>query len=155
MSFAPIYSDNSQILILGSYPSPKSREVQFYYGNEQNRFWKMLSNIYNVNLPNDINGKKSLILNNSLALWDSLYSCDINGASDASITNPVANDIKALCSNANIKRILCNGATAYKMYIKFNNIHNIQCMQLPSTSPANAAYSLDKLVSLWKPQLLL
>lgn len=155
MSLPPIYNTNSRILILGSYPSPKSRAVQFYYGNERNRFWSVLSECLGKSLPCDKEGKTAMLLCSRIALWDTLESCSIIGASDASISNAVPNDIQHILSAAPIKRILCNGATAYRLYQKYNKMHNMQCICLPSTSPANASFSHDRLVSLWLPALSL
>ena len=121
MSFAPVYNEHSRALILGTWPSPKSREVAFYYGHPQNRFWPMLAALTGEPVParEDIEAKKQIILRHGLALWDTLESCTITGASDASIRDVVPNDIAGLLAKAPIEAVFCNGATAYKIYTKY------------------------------------
>ena len=133
MSFAPVYGPRSRALILGTWPSPKSREMAFYYGHPQNRFWPMLAALTGEPLParEDIDAKKQLILRHGLALWDTLESCTITGASDASIKDVVPNDIAALLAKAPIEAVFCNGATAYKIY-------NPSVAFPPSSCPAPA-----------------
>ena len=116
MSFAPVYSENSRALILGTWPSPKSREMAFYYGHPQNRFWPMMAALTGEPVParEDIEAKKGIILRHGLALWDTLESCTITGASDASIRDVVPNDIASLLAKAPIEAVFCNGATAYR-----------------------------------------
>ena len=151
----PVFDKYSEVLILGSFPSVKSREVQFFYGHSQNRFWKVISTIYDCPVPNDTPSKKKLLLDNRIALWDVIGSCEINGSSDSSIRNAVPNDIAALVEKTGISRIFANGATSYNMYNRFcRDSVGIDAVKLPSTSPANAAYSLDRLVSEWKSHLL-
>ena len=151
----PVFDKNSEILILGSFPSVKSREVQFFYGHSQNRFWKVIAEIYDCPVPYDTPSKKKLLLDNRIALWDVIGSCEINGSSDSSIRNAVPNDIAALVEKTGISRIFANGATSYNMYNRFcRDSVGIDAVKLPSTSPANAAYSLDRLVSEWKSHLL-
>lgn len=151
----PVFDKNSEVLILGSFPSVKSREVQFFYGHPQNRFWKVIANIYDSPVPTDIPSKKKLLLDNRIALWDVIGSCEINGSSDSSIRNAVPNEITALVEKTCISRIFANGATSYNMYNRFcRDSVGIDAVKLPSTSPANAAYSLDRLVSEWKSHLL-
>ena len=118
MSFAPVYSENSRALILGTWPSPKSREMAFYYGHPQNRFWPMMAALTGEPVParEDIEAKKGIILRHGLALWDTLESCTITGASDASIRDVVPNDIASLLAKAPIEAVFCNGATAYRIY---------------------------------------
>ena len=151
----PVFDKHSEILILGSFPSVKSREVQFFYGHSQNRFWKVIATIYDYPVPSDIPSKKKLLLDNRIALWDVIGSCEINGSSDSSIRNAVPNDIAALVEKTGISRIFANGATSYNMYNRFcRDSVGIDAVKLPSTSPANAAYSLDRLVSEWTSHLL-
>ena len=121
MSFAPVYDDRSRALILGTWPSPKSREMAFYYGHPQNRFWPMMAALTGEPLPvrEDIAAKKQLLLRHGLALWDTLESCTITGASDASIRDVVPNDIAGLLHKAPIRAVFCNGATAYRIYTKY------------------------------------
>jgi hypoxanthine-DNA glycosylase len=148
--FPPLYDENSEALILGSFPSVKSRENMFFYGHMQNRFWKVISKIYDEKLPDTIGEKKALILNHRLALWDSIRSCTIVGSSDSSVRDVVPNDISEIISNSKIDRIFCNGALSYKMYMKYIfPTTEIKALKLPSTSPANAAYSLERLIGEW------
>jgi hypoxanthine-DNA glycosylase len=143
----PIYDKESSILILGSFPSVKSRHINFYYGHPQNRFWRVLSNVFNV----DINDKEKFVLNHRIALWDVIESCDIKGSSDSSIKNVKVNDILMVVNNSNITKIYTNGKVAQKLYDKYlKSIVGIEAVNLPSTSPANAIYTLDKLSSSWK-----
>ena len=147
----PVYNKNSQILILGSFPSVKSREGRFFYHHKQNRFWKVLSTIVNDVLPETIDQKKDFLLKNHIAVWDVIASCDIEGSSDSSIKNAVPNDFSDILKAATIRKIYTNGGTAYKLYHKYcEKVTGIKAMKLPSTSPANASYSLDRLISEWK-----
>lgn len=148
-SFEPAYSENSNILILGSFPSPLSRQNGFYYGNPQNRFWPLMSKIARCPLPETNSEKRAFLINNKIALWDILESCDIRGAADSTICNEVASDILGLLGKTNIERIYCNGATAYKLFCKFFPECHVPCKQLPSSSPANAAWNLERLVAAW------
>ncbi|MBR3058681.1 MAG: DNA-deoxyinosine glycosylase [Clostridiales bacterium] len=148
--FEPLYDENSKILILGSFPSVKSREQHFFYGHPQNRFWKVIAGIFNEKLPMTIPDKKHLILSHHLALWDSIASCEINGSSDASIRNAKANDISVILNNSRIETIICNGKKSYELYRKYIELQTGRCaICLPSTSPANAAWTLDKLIESW------
>ncbi|MEG2044651.1 MAG: DNA-deoxyinosine glycosylase [Clostridia bacterium] len=144
----PLFDKNSRILILGSFPSVKSREQAFFYGHPQNRFWRVLSSVLNEPLPVTIMQKKSFLLSNHIALFDVIKSCDISGSSDSSIKNVIANDLTPILNTANIKAIFCNGKKSESMYNKYiyPNI-NIKAILLPSTSPANAVYSLEKLIT--------
>ena len=147
----PVYNKNSQILILGSFPSVKSREGRFFYHPKQNRLWKVLSTIVNDVLPETIDEKKDFLLKNHIAVWDVIASCDIEGSSDSSIKNAVPNDFSDILKAAPIRKIYTNGGTAYKLYHKYcEKVTGIKAMKLPSTSPANASYSLDRLISEWK-----
>ncbi len=148
--FGPLYNSNSIILILGSFPSVKSREQMFFYGHPQNRFWKVLSSVLNENTPSTIEEKKQFLLSHNIALWDSIKSCEIIGSSDSSIKNAVPNDIGIILKNADIKAIFTNGKTSqkyYDMYIKNTVGRDSVC--LPSTSPANAAWNLERLCAAW------
>ena len=152
MSLAPVYGPSSRALILGSWPSPKSWEMGFYYGHPQNRFWPMMAALTGEPVPErmDIEAKKQLILRHGLALWDVLESCTITGASDASIRDVVPNDIASLMQNAPIEAVFCNGATAHKIYTKYlQPVSGIPAVKLPSTSPANAACRPDALREAW------
>lgn len=150
--FAPVYDKKSRVLILGSYPSPKSFAYGFYYGHPQNRFWPLLARLLKVAVPISIEEKKKILLQYYIALWDSLESCDILGASDISIKNPVPNDIDSLVKNSQINHVFCNGAAAYQYYTKLcEKSVGIKAIKLPSTSPANAAFSMDKLLQEWQP----
>ena len=148
--FPPLWDKNSKILILGSFPSVKSRETMFFYGHPQNRFWKVVSAIFNEETPNTIDEKRKFLLKNNIALWDVIASCDIVGSSDASIKNAIANDISPILSGADIKQIFVNGKTAAALYDKhiFPTCKRA-AVTLPSTSPANAAWSVEKLITEW------
>ncbi|MBQ6825087.1 MAG: DNA-deoxyinosine glycosylase [Clostridia bacterium] len=146
----PLYSQNSEILILGSFPSIKSREQMFYYSHPQNRFWRVLAAIFELPIPETIDEKRELILSHNLALWDVLASCEISGSADSSIKNAIANDLSEILNNSKVKKIFVNGKTAEKYYIKYlEPKYKIKAICLPSTSPANATYSLDKLINEW------
>ena len=143
----PLCDKNSKILILGSFPSVKSRETEFFYGHPQNRFWRVLSAILEENCPETVKEKRELLLKNNIAVWDVIAKCDIEGSSDSTIKNAVPNDLSIILNNADIKQIFVNGKTAYKYFCKYNKELNVLCM--PSTSPANAAFSLEKLIDKW------
>ena len=146
----PVYNKNSEILILGSFPSVKSREGQFFYHHKQNRFWKVLSAVVNDVLPETIDEKKEFLLRNHIAVWDVIASCDIEGSSDSSIKNAVPNNFSDILKAAPIRQIYTNGGTAYKLYHKYcEKMTGIKAVKLPSTSPANASYSLDRLIGEW------
>ncbi len=146
----PLFWGNSRVLILGSFPSVKSREQAFFYGHPQNRFWKVISAVFEKDIPQSVPEKEQLIKECNLALWDVIASCEITGSDDSSIKNVVANDISEILKNSKVDRIFVNGKTAEKYYIKYIEPKiNIKAVCLPSTSPANAAYSLDKLIEKW------
>ena len=152
MSFEPVCGPASRALILGTWPSPKSREMSFYYGHPQNRFWPLMAALTGEPVParEDIAAKKQIILRHGLALWDTLERCTITGASDASIRDAVPNDIAALLEKAPIEAVFCNGAAAYKIYTKYLlPVSGIPAVRLPSTSPANAACRPQQLQALW------
>lgn len=144
----PLYDGNSKILILGSFPSVKSREAQFFYGHPQNRFWRVVSNIFNEDCPNTTEGKRAFLLRNNIAAWDVIGSCDIVGSADSTIKNVTPNDLSVILTSAPIRQIFVNGATAYKYFTKYNK--HLSAIKLPSTSPANAAFSLERLIGEWK-----
>ena len=147
----PIYDKNSKILILGSFPSVKSREEGFFYGHKQNRFWKVVSEVFEEGEPATIEEKKAFLLRNKIALWDVIHSCDIVGSSDSSITNVVPNDLCVIINTADIKAIYVNGKTALKYYIKYTEpVIKRSAICLPSTSPANAAWNIERLINAWK-----
>ncbi len=148
--FGPLYNQHSRILILGSFPSVRSREQQFFYGHPQNRFWKVIAALYGQKTPATIPEKKELILGHGLALWDSIASCVITGSSDASIRDVRANNLRIILDSSPIERIFCNGRKSYEMYQKYiqNDIQR-EAVCLPSTSPANAQFSLDRLIAAW------
>ena len=154
-TFMPVYDENSKVLILGSFPSVKSREQGFYYGHPQNRFWRVLATICGCDVPETIEAKKKLLLANQIAIWDVIDQCDIIGSSDSSIKNVVPADIAGLLSETKISRVFVNGKTAGKLYKKFcEERTKLPAQVLPSTSPANAAISLEKLIEVWKEELL-
>ena len=147
----PLFDENSEILILGSFPSQKSREAQFFYGHTQNRFWLVLSEILGENLPQTVEQKREMLIKNKIALWDVIESCEIVGSSDSSIKNATPNDILSILAKSNIKKIFVNGKTAEKYYNKYIlKTTQIPATVLPSTSPANAAYSVERLINEWK-----
>ena len=149
--FGPLYNENSRVLILGSFPSVKSREQNFFYGHPQNRFWKVVAAVFGRPVPASIEEKKALILESGLALWDSIASCEITGSSDASIRNVRANDIGVILDHCRIERIYCNGRKShdlYQRYIMPRTGREAEC--LPSTSPANAQWTLDRLIEAWR-----
>ena len=147
----PVFDESSKILILGSFPSVKSREANFFYGHPQNRFWKVLASVFGEEIPVIVEEKREFLLRNHVAVWDVIHSCDIVGSSDSSIKNVVANDLSVILDVAKIEQIFVNGKTAeqyYKKYIEKEIGRKAIC--LPSTSPANAAWKLERLVDVWK-----
>lgn len=148
---APLYRADSQILILGSFPSVKSREGMFFYHHPQNRFWKVVAALTGEDVPVTVEEKRQLLLQHRIALWDVIHSCDIIGSSDSSIKNVVANNLNPILSAAPIQQIYTNGATAGRLYQKYiEPVLHRSCIVLPSTSPANASYSLDRLIQVWR-----
>lgn len=154
-TFKPIYNKESKILILGSIPSVKSRENNFYYGHPKNRFWELIAKIYNKKLPVTINEKIDLILRNNLAIYDVIKSCKIEGSSDSSIKNVEINDINKIILDSSIDKIIFNGNKAYELYNKYESNKFTNLVVLPSTSPANARFTFDKLYEVWKNEILL
>ena len=152
--FGPLYKEDSQILILGSFPSVASREAAFFYGHKQNRFWKVLAAVFDEPLPKTIEEKKSLCFRHRIALYDAIEECDIIGSSDASIRDPVPANLQSIVYATSVTKIICNGKTSYKYFCKFQDQNLIDMsVCLPSTSPANAAVSLEQLIDLWKKEL--
>lgn len=148
---APVYNEDSRILVLGSFPSVKSREQQFFYGHKQNRFWKVLAAVLGCPVPEDIPQKRQMLLSHGIAVWDVIASCEITGSSDASIREVVPNDLSPILETAEIRQIYANGAKSYELYQKYlAAAMGRGIVKLPSTSPANAAYSLERLVEEWK-----
>jgi len=147
----PVFDKDSAVLILGSFPSVKSREEGFFYGHPQNRFWKVTARVFGEEVPQTIAEKKSFLLRNHIALWDVIGSCDIEGSSDASIRNVSVNDISLILKTANIKAVFLNGKKAFSLYRKYMYPEvKREGICLPSTSPANAMWSVDKLIDEWK-----
>jgi len=146
----PLYNESSRILILGSFPSVRSRGDGFFYAHPQNRFWRVLAALYNVKVPKSVDEKRWLLLDNGIALWDIIASCEINGCSDSTISDVVPNDLLPILNSSPIEKIFVNGKAAqkyYNMYAKEKT--GIDAVYLPSTSPANAAWDLDKLIEAW------
>jgi len=152
--FPPVVDENCRILILGSFPSVRSREDGFFYGHPQNRFWRMLAAVFNEETPTSIPDKKAFLLRHRIALWDVIASCMIEGSSDASVKDAVPVDIRQVTDTTKIEQVLCNGGLAGKLYQQhLQGFTGLRAVILPSTSPANAAWSLSRLVEAWKPQL--
>ena len=147
----PVFDADSRILILGSFPSVKSRESCFFYGHPQNRFWKLLARLRKEDVPSSIEEKKEFLLRNHIAVWDTIHSCSIEGSSDSSIRDVVPNDLASILDHASIQAIYTNGGLSGKMYDRFcRKQTGIEAIKLPSTSPANAAWNLDRLTDAWK-----
>lgn len=152
--FEPVWNAESRVLILGSLPSVKSREQNFYYGHPQNRFWKVLSACLDGPVLSTVEEKKAFLLANHIAVWDVIESCLITGSSDSSIRDVRANDLQPLLERSRIQTIVCNGKAAEKYYRKYQMEQTgLEPVVLPSTSPANAAWSLTRLSEVWKPAL--
>ena len=154
--FPPLYDENSKVLILGSFPSVKSREQMFFYGHPQNRFWRVIAAVTGEETPVTIEEKSRLLHKNHIALWDVIATCDITGSSDSSIKNAIANDLTVILESADIKQIFVNGKTAEKYYNKYiRDTIGIEAVCLPSTSPANAGWNLEKLIEAWRAILII
>ncbi len=148
--FEPVFDKKSKILILGSFPSVKSREQHFYYGHPQNRFWKVIAALTGAQLPQTVEEKKKMLLDHGIAVWDVIASCEIIGSSDSSIRNVVPTDLQLILEEAQIRRIYANGNTAKKLFERFQKKScGREVAGLPSTSPANAAFSLERLIECW------
>lgn len=150
-SIEPVFDAESRVLILGTMPSPKSREVQFYYGHPQNRFWRVLAAVLGEEVPRSVPEKEAMLLRHRIALWDVLAECEITGASDSSIRNPVANDLSVILGHAPVQAVFTTGATAWKLYTRLQKPHTgIEAVRLPSTSPANCAVKMEALTDAYK-----
>lgn len=146
----PLYDADCKLLILGSFPSVKSREAMFFYGHPQNRYWKLIARLFGESVPETIEEKKRLALTHHIAMWDTIRSCTITGSSDSSIRDVVPNDLSVILDHSKVERIFCNGATSHKLYMKYIFLMTgIKAVKLPSTSPANAAFTLDRLAEEW------
>ena len=151
----PVFNKDSRVLILGSFPSVKSREYGFFYGHPQNRFWKVAARVFNEEVPHTISEKKDFLIRNYIALWDVIGSCEITGSSDSSIKNITVNDISLILKTADIQAVYLNGGKAYQLYKKYIfPVTRREGICLPSTSPANAAWNIDKLTEAWSEILL-
>jgi hypoxanthine-DNA glycosylase len=145
-----VYDENSRILILGSFPSVKTREYGFFYGHPQNRFWPLMASLFQEEIGPEIQERRDFLLRHNIALYDSIVQCDIIGSSDASIKNVLPSDLRPIFEKAKIQQVYCNGATSYKYYKKYHAAKTgIPGIQLPSTSPANARYRLEDLKKAW------
>lgn len=152
--FPPVVNENCRVLILGSFPSVKSREEGFYYGHPQNRFWRVLAGAFGEKTPGSIPEKQELLLRHEIALWDVIASCEITGSSDASVKSAIPVDIAQVTNVARIERVLCNGALSGKLYDRhLRSLVGLPAIILPSTSPANAAWTLEKLLPVWSSAL--
>lgn len=149
-----LFNENSKILILGTFPSVKSREAKFFYGHPQNRFWRVMARLCDADIPQTVEDKKNLILDNHFALWDVIHSCDVEGSADSSIKNVVPNDISVILKNSKVSRIFVNGKKAESLYKKYLEKEiGITAVCLPSTSPANASWSEDRLTEYWRSHI--
>ena len=147
----PTYDASSRILVLGSFPSPKSRESGYFYGHPQNRFWRVAAALFDEQVPATVEEKHALLVKHHIAAWDVIHSCMIRGASDSSITDVVVNDLTPILEKADIRQIFVNGKTAYRYYVKYTQpLTGREAVCLPSTSPANAAWSLERLIEAWR-----
>lgn len=147
----PVFDENSRILILGSFPSVKSREQRFFYGHPQNRFWRVMAEVFGEPVPETVAEKKAFLLRNRIAVWDVIKQCDITGSGDSTIKNAVPNDISPILQCADIQNIFCNGQTSYRLYKKFMERETgIPARLLPSTSPANARCGMARLFEEWQ-----
>lgn len=147
----PTYNKDSEILILGSFPSVQSREVGFYYGHPKNRFWKVLAEVFEENYPETREDKRAFLIRNRIAVWDVIASCEIKGSADSTIENVKVNDLDPIFAVSNIQRVYVNGRKAHSLYQKhLEEKTGRKAIYLPSTSPANAAWGMDRLVEAWK-----
>ena len=149
-TFEPVWNEESRILILGSFPSVKSREQGFFYGHPQNRFWKLLALLLKEEIPKTIEEKKAMILRHHIALWDVIESCEIVGSSDSSIRQVVVNDLGKIVKGSQVRHVFANGGKSYELYVKHGEVlTGLPAVKLPSTSPANAAFSMERLAEEW------
>ena len=153
-SIPPVFDKESRVLILGSFPSVRSREVGFFYGHPQNRFWRVIAGVYEVPTPTTVEEKAAFLHAYHIALWDVIASCEIVGSADSSIRNVIPNDVGSILRQAPIKRIFVNGKTAQKYYNQYlRDTLGREAVCLPSTSPANASWSLERLLATWRAEL--
>lgn len=151
----PVFDRKSRILILGSFPSVKSREAMFFYGHPQNRFWRVLASVFDAPVPETVAQKRALLLSNGVALWDVIASCEIEGSADSSIRSVTPNDLSRILDHAQIKGIFTNGKTAHRYYRQYlQPVTGMEAVCLPSTSPANAAWSAERLAEAWRAAIL-
>ena len=149
--FPPLYDAESEILILGSFPSVRSREQKFFYGHPQNRFWRVTAAVFGAEIPVTIEEKRRFLLAHHIALWDVIASCEITGSADSSIRNVRPNDLAPILRTGQIRAIYTNGAKAAELYRKhLLPASGIEAVYLPSTSPANAACTLEELIEAWR-----
>ena len=147
----PVWSADSRVLILGSFPSVKSREAMFFYGHPQNRFWRVVASVFGEPFPETVPERRAFLLQHRIAAWDVIASCEIDGSSDASIRNATVNDLRPILNGASIDRVFVNGRTAERLYRKYAEpMTHREAICLPSTSPANAAWSLERLTEAWR-----
>ena len=152
--FKPIFDENSKILILGSFPSVVSRKLGFYYANPQNRFWRVLARILNASVPTSTDEKINFLLASRIAIYDAAISCEIKGSSDAKMTAVLPANLEPIFSGARIAQVFANGGKAYEICKKYLEDEILKAtknvvIKLPSTSPANAKFSIDKLANEW------
>ena len=149
IGFLPVFDENSKILILGSFPSVKSRQIDFYYGNRQNRFWRTVCGYFKEPVPESTEEKKNFLFRHKIALWDMVMACEIDGSADSSIKNAEVADLNEVLSKAKIKKILLNGTLAYELFVKNYPSIGIPFVKMPSTSPANPRFSEE----IWRNEL--
>ena len=148
---SPVFDERSRVLILGSFPSVKSREQGFFYGHPQNRFWRVTAAVFDDVVPMTVPERRDFLLRHGIALWDVIAACEIVGSSDASIRNARVNDLSEILNGAPIERIFVNGKTAQRLYRRYAEpLTGRAAICLPSTSPANAAWSLERLIEAWR-----
>lgn len=152
--FGPVYDEKSRILILGSFPSVKSREEGFFYGHPRNRFWKILATVCDAPEPVTIEEKKQFLLEHGIALYDVIEECEIVGSSDSSVRNVIPANLNPILKESQINAVFTNGRLAGKLYRKYQEpVTGLSCVELPSSSPANAAFSLERLIEIWQEAL--
>lgn len=149
VGFEPVFDEHSRVLILGSFPSVKSRQIDFYYGNKQNRFWRMICGYFHEPIPESVEGKREFLLRNHIALWDMVTSCEIEGSADSSVKNAKIADLQKVLRHAKIEKILLNGTLSYDLFIRNYSELCVTYEKMPSTSPANPRYREE----VWKEAL--
>lgn len=150
--FGPFIPTKAKYLFLGTFPSVKSREQEFYYGHPQNNFWRLLADIFHDEVPVTLSDKKAFLEHNQVAVYDVIESCDIIGSSDASIKNIVPTDIESIVTEHSIERIFVNGRLAEKIFQQYHP--ELKATYLPSSSPANAAMSYEKKLAQWRGAII-